>query len=311
MIVNRNSLKDFRFWCIALALLALVLLFLFPRVKQSGPVYQMTFIVDITRSMNTEDYRYNGEIISRLEYVKMTLRELLTSLPCQSKVGLGVFTERRSSLLFQPIEVCSGFNELDAAIAALDWQSAWAADSRIAQGLLNTLEMLKDDKETRLIFISDGHEAPPLNTRYRPDFSIVKDKIEGLIVGVGGLEAKPIPKFDQQGKRVGFYSADDVPQRSTFGESDLNPESIQGYDARNAPFGSEAAVGSEHLSRLHEPYLKQLAAETGLGYQRLTDTAAFNQALQSATLAVNKDIWVDRQWQFASIALLALLLVFI
>jgi mxaL protein len=298
--------KDYRFWCLALALAAMLALFIHPEEPQMRPVYNLTFIVDITRSMNAEDYRLDDKPVSRLHYVKHTLRELLAKLPCRSKVGLGVFTERRSTLMFEPIEVCSGFAELDAAIAGLDWRMAWAADSRIANGLLSALEMLQHG-DAKVVFVTDGQEAPPVNPRYRSDFSAIKGKLDGMILGVGGLQPVPIPKFNAKGEAAGFYSADDVPQRSTFGESDLNPEKIEGYDARNAPFGRAAATGSEHLASLREPYLQQLAAEAGLRYERLTDADALSEALQTPGFAVQKQVAADVRWQ-AALAALALLL---
>jgi mxaL protein len=298
--------KDYRFWCLALALAAMLALFIHPEEPQMRPVYNLTFIVDITRSMNAEDYRLDDKPVSRLHYVKHTLRELLAKLPCRSKVGLGVFTERRSTLMFEPIEVCSGFAELDAAIAGLDWRMAWAADSRIANGLLSALEMLQHG-DSKVVFVTDGQEAPPVNPRYRSDFSAIKGKLDGMILGVGGLQPVPIPKFNAKGELAGFYSADDVPQRSTFGEPDLNPEKIEGYDARNAPFGRTAATGSEHLASLREPYLQQLAAEAGLRYERLTDADALSEALQKPGFAVQKQVAADVRWQ-AALAALALLL---
>jgi len=302
--------KDYRFWCLLLALLAMLLLFLYPRQLQKRPVYQLTFVVDITRSMNAEDYKIGDKNVSRLHFVKQALRELLLKLPCQSKVALGVFTERRSALLFEPIEVCSGFAELDSAIAALDWRMAWAADSRIASGLLSTLEMLKSSGSS-LVFLTDGQEAPPINPRYQPDFSTVKDALPGMLVGVGGLQPVPIPKFNSKGERVGFYAAEDVPHRSSFGESDLNPESIEGYDARNAPFGRAAAVGDEHRSRLHEAYLQQLAGEAGLHYHRLSDGAGFSAALQRQDFAQQKEVEVDVRWRAAVVALVLLVLLYL
>lgn len=298
--------KDYRFWCLALALAAMLALFIRPREQQMRPVYNLTFIVDITRSMNAEDYRLDDKPVSRLHYVKQTLRELLTKLPCQSKVGWGVFTERRSTLMFEPIEVCSGYAELDAAIAGLDWRMAWAADSRIANGLLSALEILQHG-DSKVVFVTDGQEAPPVNPRYRSDFSAIKGKLDGMILGVGGLQPVPIPKFNAKGEPAGFYNADDVPHRSSFGESDLNPEKIEGYDARNAPFGRAAATGNEHMATLREPYLQQLSAEAGLRYERLTDTDALSDALQTPGFAVRKQVAADVRWQ-AALAALALLL---
>lgn len=310
MFLQKNY-KDYRFWCLILALTAMLALFIHPQDQRQRPVYHFTFIVDITRSMNAGDYRQDDKPVSRLQVVKKSLRKLLLKLPCRSKVGLGIFTERRSTLLFEPIDVCAGYSEIDAAIAALDWRMAWAADSRIAAGLLNTMEMLHNiHSDSNLIFITDGQEAPPINPRYRSDFSAVKSKLKGMLVGVGGLQPVPIPKFNSKGEPAGFYSADDVPQRSTFGESDLNPESIKGYNARNAPFGSEATAGNEHLSSLHESYLQQLAVEAGLYYHRLSTLDALSDALQIQDFAVQKQIAVDVRRQWAVVALLLCALIY-
>jgi len=162
-----------------------------------------------------------------------------------------------------------------------------------------------------VIFITDGQEAPPVNPSYQTDFSSVKGQAKGMIIGVGGLQAVPIPKFDSLGKQTGFYSHDDVPHRSSFGQSNLDPSQIKGYDARNAPFGSEAATGNEHLSALQETYLEKLAAESGLAYARLTDLQNLNQALQTPKLATEKMVQTDIRQQPALFALLLLCLVYL
>ncbi|MCQ8130839.1 vWA domain-containing protein, partial [Methylomonas rivi] len=200
----RPLLKDYRFWCLALSLAALSAMAVYPAQTRQRPVYKLMVVVDITRSMNAEDYRLADKPASRLAFVRHSLRELLGRLPCQSQLGVGVFTERRTAVLFEPVEVCSAYGELQKAIDALDWRMAWAADSRIGSGLLNTLRMLKD-KDTALVFISDGQEAPPLNPRYRTDFAEVKGKLKGLLVGAGGLRPVAIPKFDSRGQRDGVY----------------------------------------------------------------------------------------------------------
>ena len=283
---------------------------LYPSQQQKGPVYKLMFIVDITRSMNAEDYQLDGKPVSRLEFVKQSLRDLVGRLPCQSQLGLGVFTERRASILFEPVEVCSGYAELDKTIAALDWRIAWAADSRIASGLLNSLQM-EANKDVTVVFISDGQEAPPVNPRYRVDFSALKGKLKGLIVGVGGLQPVPIPKFDNKGLRIGVYGPDDVPHRSNFGESDLNPEKIEGYDARNAPFGKHAAVGNEHQSALQERYLQQLAAETGLNYHRLQNSELLSSVIQQSEFGSPINVNADIREYYVSLVLLLLLAMFI
>jgi mxaL protein len=310
-MLNSQIGKDYRFWLLALAFAEICLSFIFPSKIEPRPTYELIAIVDITRSMNAEDYKLDEKTVSRLEYIKHTLSELVLQLPCESKLGLGVFTDRRSTLLFEPIEVCTGHNELDAAIKALEWRMAWAADSRIANGLFSTLEMLKDRKET-LLFMTDGHEAPPVNPRYRTDFSSVKNKLKGLVVGVGGMQPVPIPKYNQRGEREGFYTAEDVPHRSTFGESDLNPEKIEGFNARNAPFGSAEAIGTEHLSALNESYLSQLSLEAGFEYLRLTGSQTMIAKLEASNkYQVVKNIIADIRWRFTILAVVLVLLLWV
>lgn len=308
--MDSKLIQNYRFWLLSLALFAMLVAFIRPTQNQPRPIYNYTFIIDITRSMNATDYQLDGQAVSRLDYVKQSLRGLLAKLPCQSKVGLGLFTERRSTLLFEPIEVCQGFNEIDTALAQVDWRMAWAADSRIASGLLNTLQML-EKLDTHVIFITDGQEAPPVNPRYRSDFAAVKGKAKGMIIGAGGLQAVPIPKFNNKGEPDGFYRPDDVPHRSTFGESDLNPEKIQGYNARNAPFGNDTSAGNEHLTALQEGYLQTLSTEAGLQYQRLTNVDDLAVALQIPEFAKPINTAVDVRWQATLVALVLLVLVYV
>ncbi|MGR9117301.1 MAG: hypothetical protein ACU85E_16210 [Gammaproteobacteria bacterium] len=84
-----------------------------------------------------------------------------------------------------------------------------------------------------------------------------------MIVGVGGLNNVPIPKYDDEGKPVGFYKADEVPHRSTFGIPSQLPVDAGNYHARNAPFGGANVTGDQHMSRLYESYLQQLSGEAG------------------------------------------------
>jgi len=306
----RLAFKDYRLWCLLLALAAMLALFARPEAVKRQPVYNFTFIIDITRSMNAADYRLDGYEVSRLEYVKKTLGELIAKLPCQSRVGLGLFTERRSTLLFEPLEVCSSYAEIESSLDNIDWRMAWAADSNIAKGLMSTLEMLETSGST-LVFITDGQEAPPVNPAYQPDFSELKSRMKGLIIGAGGLQPVPIPKFNANGEQIGVYSEDDVPHRSTFGRSNLDPSKIEGYDARNAPFGSQKATGREHLAVLHEAYLQKLAGEAGLDYARLTDLRSLQTALQAPELATLKSVRTDVRWQAALAALMLLSAVYL
>ncbi len=312
MLINNpgKTFQDIRFILLLLALLAMLTVFARPSVNRYAPVYEYTFIVDITRSINARDYQLDGEPVSRLQFVKHQLRRLLMTLPCQSKVGLGVFTDRHATLLFEPLELCSSRFEIDRVIDAIDWRMAWAADSRISKALYRAIDMLIP-RHTQLVFLTDGQEAPPVNPRYRTDFSDVKGKIKGMIIGVGGLNNVPIPKYNSRGEQTGFYSVDDVPHRSTFGIPGRMPTNAGNFHARNAPFGGARVKGDQHLSRLYEEYLQQLSQDAGLAYHRLETFTQLNQALQRQDFAEKKTIQEDVRKYSALIALFLLVLVYL
>ncbi len=112
------------------------------------------------------------------------------------------------------------------------------------------------DKDSTIVFITDGQEAPPINPRYREDFSEFKGKIKGMLIGVGGMQNIPIPKYNREGKQTGYYQADDVPHRSTFGLPPTSSVPVGNFNARNAPFGGIEVSGDQHLTRVYESYLQ-------------------------------------------------------
>lgn len=274
------QLRDPRLVLLAVAAMLLVATFLAPQTHIVRVGYDLLMIVDITGSMNVRDYRASDRPISRLDAVKAGLREMISNLPCRSRVALGVFSERRPFLLFEPIDACADFPPLDGAIQALDWRMAWEGDSRISAGLFRAIDMARELK-TDLLFFTDGHEAPPLPASGAPAFE-GKPDVRGLIVGTGGYELSPIPKFDDRGREIGFIGVDDVPHESRFGLPPKGAEQREGFNARNAPFGAVAAVGAEHLSSVKEDYLRGLADKTGLAYAHLGNVGDLLEAYRAA-----------------------------
>lgn len=266
----RPDLRDPRFVLLMLAMLSLSAALVAPKIAIRRPSFDLLAVVDVTGSMNVRDYVAFGRPISRLDAVKSALRAMLAEMPCPSHVALAVFSERKTFLLFEPIDVCVDFAPLEASIEALDWRMAWEGDSRVSAGLFGAIDMARHLKSD-LLFFTDGQEAPPLPARGAPTFEGRAGEQHGLIVGVGGYELSPIPKFDDRGREIGFLGVDEVPHESRFGLPPEGAERREGYNARNAPFGSAAAVGVEHLSCVKEDHLRSLAKKTGLGYAHLED----------------------------------------
>ena len=191
---------------------------------------------DVTQSMNVQDEQLGGKPIARLQFAKHALREALLALPCGSKIGMSIFTEHRSFLLFAPVEVCANLGELRSTLERIDGRMAWIGNSEVAKGLYSGIGIARQLPGTpSLVFITDGQEAPPLSPRHRPPFDGKRGEVKGLIVGVGDLKPSPIPKTDPLGRPLGFWDRDEVLQ--------VDPRSL----------GRGASVGGERMVEEGEP----------------------------------------------------------
>jgi mxaL protein len=266
-------------------------------------------IIDITGSMNTRDMGSPPGSENRLEAARQSLIDMMPNLPCQSRLGLGIFTERISFLLFDPVEICSNYDALVGAISGLDWRMAWQGDSYISKGLYSGIDIAKSLK-SNLIFLTDGQEAPPLPASGVPEFEGKKGAVEGLIVGVGGSDKTPIPKFDDEGREIGVYGPTDVPQENRFGLPPPGMEKREGYNPRNAPFGGTMPAGDEHLSSVKTAHLEDLAARTGLTYVELQHTGSLADPLMSAERPLIVPVTTNMGYVAAFLALVLLVLLY-
>lgn len=273
------------------ALLAAVLIaatFADPRVSLPRPRFEHVVVLDVTQSMNVTDVEIDGRPASRLAYARHALHQTLDRLPCGSRLGLGLFTEYRSFLLLAPVEVCANRAELRTTLAGIDGRMAWSGNSEVAKGLHAGLVMAKAlPGKPALVFVTDGHEAPPLNPRYRPRFDDQPGEVSGVVVGVGALRPAPIPKLDPRGRPLGTWGADEVLQvdpRSQGRGASVSGEAMIDDVGGGGSVAIGATPGSEHLSALREPYLRLLAGENGLAYARLASPEALRTALTAPAL---------------------------
>lgn len=275
-------------WSLLLAACALLLLAVAdPSLTLPRSTYDFLFVLDITGSMNVADAGPAGA--RRLAFGKRLIRRALEELPCGSRAGLGVFTEHRTFLLFAPVEVCDNYRVISTMVDAIDRRMAWAELSEVAKGLYSGVEAVDAlaamadegarDARAHLVFMTDGHEAPPVHSALRPKFHGQKGAATGLIAGIGGSTPVPIPLLDEDDRVIGYWSKDDVMQvdRYTAGRPSTQGEAMVGAD--RSDIEDRIARGTEHLSSLRESYLEQLAAETGLDYVRATTEEAFAGAL--------------------------------
>ncbi|MDO9314606.1 MAG: vWA domain-containing protein [Burkholderiaceae bacterium] len=295
------------------AALALAASFLHPVATFDRDRFDQVIVFDITQSMNVTDYQLEGKPVSRLVYAKQALRQALLALPCGSKVGWGVFTEYRSFLLIAPVEVCTHLAELRATLDNIDGRMAWTGNSEVAKGLFSGIGIAKllPDKPA-IIFVTDGHESPPVNPRHRPVFNDKPGVVKGLIVGVGDLKPSPIPKFDPLGRPMGVWGADEVMQ--TDPRSQGRGGSVGNEQLAEDPADAGPAVtlpgstpGSEHLSAMREGYLRLLADDTGLSFLPLRQPDGLIRALTAPELAQVAPTATDLRLALAAVAFVLLL----
>ncbi len=301
---------------LALAALALAAAFFQPTIPWRRSLFEHVVVLDVTQSMNVMDEILDGRPASRLAFAKHALHGALQELPCGSKLGWAVFTEARSYLLFTPVEVCANRAELRASLAGIDGRMAWSGNSEIAKALHSGVGIVKALPGTpSLVFITDGHEAPPIAARHRPRYDDKAPGLSGLIVGVGQAKASPIPKTDPAGQPLGFWSADEVQQvdahslgrgASVGGEAMVQSADDAQPDAAVSA-GLGATPGNEHLSGLREAYLRLLAAENGFEFHRLRSVQGLADAWRGGGFARQAAVRGDARVPLYALAFVALL----
>ena len=282
----RQSHASTRWWLAALAWLVLALLA--PRVPLPGRDWQHMVVLDVTQSMNTRDMVWGRDSISRLDFAKRTLAAELARLPCGSTLGLGLFTEYRTLMLLMPVEVCGHYHELRSVIERIDARMSWAGASEVHKGLGSAMKVLAatGEQPPSLLFITDGHEAPPLRPGWMPNLGVDPGKVAGVVLGVGDDKLSPIPKMDPEGNPLGFWKADEVLQTDPISRGGTDNGAKQSLvDEQGRPMVQFKGSGNEHLSQLKAEHLQALAAAGGLEYRRLDSSAAMGLALRAPALA--------------------------
>jgi mxaL protein len=293
----------------------LALAWLDPGWTAQRPQHDMVVVLDVTQSMNVADMPMpeagpDAAPQSRLARSRGLLLSSLARLPCGSRLGLAIFTEYRSLMLLAPMEVCENYRELKATLSSIDTRMAWSGNSEVAKALYGALRAAAAlPSHPAVVFMTDGHETPPVNPRHRPNFDGKPGEISGLVVGVGGDQPLPIPRQDPAGRPIGTWGANDVLQVDprTLGRGGSQDGETLAEDANPVAPMPGATPGREHLSSLREDYLKLLARESQLEYHRLRDADGLLQALLSPTLAHEVPSRLSLRWP-ASVLALGLLL---
>lgn len=286
-----------------LLVLALIMAALwFPRTDRAIKVMDLLFVLDITQSMDVTDVERDGEMISRLTWAQEHTKQILQELPCGSHVGLAAFSESRSLILMNPVEVCSSYNDLTQMLSKIDGSMAWALSSEVSKAVFGAINQAKlMDPSPDIVFITDGHEAPPLHATLFPKYKKKLDGVSGVFVGVGGDTLLPIPKHNLDGSEDGFWLKSEVLHEDVY--ASLNGESAEVRDARPK---------NEHLSSQKQTHLENLSEMLKFDY--VISPSSSNKVMSALKKRVKtRDQIVNYDWApwFTTFALFILVLLYL
>jgi mxaL protein len=283
------------------ALLLLIVAMFRPTVPIKHNIYTYLLVADISQSMNTPDIEANGKKITRIEHTQKLMHEVISSLPCGTKVGMSLFAGVSTAALYHPIEVCENFHAIQDTIDHLDWRTAWSGNSRIRENLYSISRTIRSFPESaQVVFFSDGEEAPKLHVFNTKDLAGVQDAEDWLFVGIGSEEGAAIPKLSEDNQVIGYWS----------NESFALQPGIAQISESNIGTRNDSIAAGEHdryISKLDEKYLKEISQEVGGMYVRGDNIHHVLDAMKLQKPARRDIAPFDIGWVLSSLAGLLLL----
>lgn len=287
------------------AALLLVLALVKPQVPLKQDVHNYLLIADVSQSMNAEDVKQDGQNVSRMAYTRHLMKRVVETSPCGTYISVGVFAAENVALLFMPLEVCANYDEITESIEHLEWRMAWSGNSRLSFGVKAAASVFDAlNAPAKMLFFTDGDEAPKVNAINKLDLSGVGIGQNVLFVGVGGHSPVAIPRYNAANKWVGYWSSD-AKEHGAVGASYSDT-------SQDEPDPEVAyAEFDRYLSQLDDAYLQSLAQEIKGGYIEGRDTPAFYEHVQSQKPAASFVTDYSLRWLYLSLAGLLVLLTFL
>lgn len=245
---------------LAAAILLLCIALFNPTIPVKHNIYTYLMVADISQSMNTKDMKINGKDATRMEYMQKMMHETISSLPCGTKVSIGLFAGVSVAALYHPIDVCENFAAIQDTIDHLDWRTGWSGNSRVRESLFSANRVIRAFPESaQVIFFTDGEESPRLHVFNTKDLMGFQGADGWLLVGIGSEEGAAIPKLSETNQVIGYWSNDSFavqPGIAQISESNLG--------SRN----ESVALGLQdrYISKLASGYMRSIAKEIGAQY---------------------------------------------
>ena len=252
--IFKKIISDKNIGYLFLSIIFLIAGLINPKVTIERDIHNYIFVVDISQSMLTKDMTIDGEKISRLDFSKKLLQGIMDQLPCKTNVSVAMFAGVSVAATYTPINVCDNFSAISSTIQYLDWRSVWSGNSRIREGFSSLARLIRSfPQSARVVFLTDGEEAPKLHAFNTRDLSQFQGESDWLIVGIGSEEGSAIPKYDSENQLIGFWS----------NESFALQPGIAQISESNIGSRSDIIAFSEsdrYISKLNEKYLIEITS---------------------------------------------------
>lgn len=284
----------------------LLLALIKPQIQLKQEVHNYLLVADISQSMNAEDVTVNNKPVNRLVYTQHLMKEVVKSSPCGTYVSVGVFAAQNVALLIMPLEVCANFDIITDTINHLEWRMAWSGNSRMTFGVKaaeGTFDYL--NIPAQMLFFTDGDEAPKANGINKLDISDVRIGKNIIFVGVGSNVPSPIPRYNANNVKIGYWGTDAAAESSGGG--------IMYNDASKDDPDPPVAYAEfdRYLSQLDADHLKEMATEIKGQYVEGIDKPEFYKFVQSQTPAAKFVTAYSVRWVYLMIAALLVLATYI
>ena len=288
-----------------IAAILLLLALIKPEIQLKQEVHNYLLIADVSQSMNAEDVQLNDKNVSRMAYTRHLMNKIVETSPCGTYISVGVFASDNVALLITPLEVCANYDVLNDTIAHIEWRMAWKGDSRLTIGVRAAAHLFDSlNVPAKLLFFTDGDEAPKLNVTIRQNLDGVQIGKNTVFVGVGGSQHVAVPRYNSANKWIGFWPSGE--NNTTGGGVNYTDTSLDDPDPVIA-----AAEYDQYLSKLESEHLQELATEIKAQYIQGKNSAEFYQFVQQQKPAASFITAYSIRWVYLLLAALLIVATYI
>ena len=276
-----------------------------PTVQLKKSITSYMLLVDVSQSMNAEDLLVKDSPVTRIEYTKLLLKNIIDRSDCGSFFSINIFVADNIANIIEPVEKCKNYDELMDTISKLEWRMAWKGNSRITFGIKSAAKMQDSlNFPSKILFFTDGDEAPKVNAINRVNLDDFNLGEELIFVGIGGNVPVPVKRYNSRNMYVGYWGSDiydSLPGATGSRNSD---------SGKDEPDPSVASADYErYLTKLYDDYLISLSEQIKSQYIKgeLSDTFTKKILDNRPHQKIQSDLQVERPAVFIGLLLIVAL----